>query len=186
MDARVRKLEEGFADMRVTLARIDEKLKALATKDDLVKVEHFEIVPDSNLCFSYLGILGFSGFSDGLSAYRCHGMDICAVNFLLFGYTLESEIDGGYVRLSVSTQIMMRDIASAGGTISFIEGESERYFGKEAIEEAEQLDFIKISLDGGWGFHESIALTNKGRAHLGLPQVGFLVWLKRKLARTPS
>jgi hypothetical protein len=40
MEARVQKLEEVSTDIRLSLARIEEKLNSLATKEDLIKVNH--------------------------------------------------------------------------------------------------------------------------------------------------
>lgn len=85
--------------------------------------------------------------------------------------------------ISEAAHIMIEDVASAGGMISLIEGEAEKYYGCAAVAEAEQLGLIRYSVSVVWGDHETIALTNKGRSYMGLPETSFLLSLRENLSQ---
>lgn len=65
------------------------------------------------------------------------------------------------------TQVMIADLAKAGGELSFPEDEIPYSF--LAYEEAAKAGLVSRSDGSGWNTEETIRLTKEGRAHCGLP-----------------
>ncbi len=69
--------------------------------------------------------------------------------------------------LSTETQILLANLARAGGSIEFAEDEIP--YSTQCLDEARGARLVCESDDGGWGVTVRLSLTRRGLAHMSMP-----------------
>jgi hypothetical protein len=65
------------------------------------------------------------------------------------------------------TQVLLRDLAKAGGEITFLDDEEP--YSTLAMKEAKSLGLVRIDAGNGWGVSQTLELTKAGKLHCGIP-----------------